>query len=66
MLQKRVDECKATEREAREPIQYLQEAAAAKDIDELKGVILNSDKLREPGSERVRVMGACSLRKTTD
>jgi uncharacterized coiled-coil DUF342 family protein len=62
-LQKRIDECKATGREARETIQYLQEAAATN--DELKGVILNSDKLRELGSECVRVM-ACSLRKATD
>ena len=57
-LQKKVGECEASGREARETIQHLQEAAAAKDIDQLKAAILNSDKLRELGSERSRVMGA--------
>jgi uncharacterized protein YhaN len=56
-LQKKIDECEASGREARETIQRLQEAASAKDIDELKAAILNSDKARELGSERVRVMG---------
>ncbi|MGB6176595.1 MAG: AAA family ATPase [Methylocella sp.] len=57
-LQKKIDECEASGREARETIQRLQEAAAVKDIDQLKGAILNSDKLRELASERIRVMGA--------
>ena len=56
-LQKKIDECEASGREARETIQRLQEAASAKDIDELKAAILSSDKARELGSERVRVMG---------
>jgi uncharacterized protein YhaN len=57
-LQIKIDECEVSGREARETIQHLQETVAAKDIDQLKGAILNSDKLRELGSERVRVMGA--------
>jgi uncharacterized protein YhaN len=57
-LQKKIEDCNASGREARETIQHLQEVAAAKDIDQLKAAILNSDKVRELGSERVRVMGA--------
>lgn len=57
-LKKKIDECEASGREARETIQHLQDTAAAKDIDQLKGAIENSDKLRELRSERSRVMGA--------
>ena len=57
-LKKKIEECNASGREARETIQRLQEVAAAKDIDQLKTAIRNSDKLRELASERVRVMGA--------
>jgi len=60
-LQKKIDECEALGREARETIQRLQDAATAKDIDELKAAILNSDKARELGSERVRVMDALAM-----
>jgi uncharacterized protein YhaN len=57
-LKKKIEECNASGREARETIQHLQEIAAAKDIDQLKAAIRNSDRLRELVSERVRVMGA--------
>jgi uncharacterized protein YhaN len=57
-LKKKIDECEASGREARETIQHLQETAAAKNIDQLKDAIHNSDTLRELGSERSRVMGA--------
>ena len=57
-LQKKIDECEASGREARQTIQHLQETAAAKDIDQLNVAIHNSDKLRELGSERSRVMDA--------
>ena len=57
-LKKKIDQCEASGREARETIQYLQKTAAAKDIDQLKGAIHNSDKLRELESERSRIMGA--------
>lgn len=56
-LKQKIDECEATGREARETIQYLQKAAMAKDIDQLKGAIHNSDKFRELENERSRVMG---------
>ena len=64
-LQKKIDECEATGREARETIRHLPEAACAKDIDQLKSAIFNSDKFRELGSERQRVLGG-SPRKVTD
>lgn len=57
-LQTKIDECEASGRESRETIQHLQETAAAKDIDQLNVAIHNSDKLRELGSERSRVMDA--------
>ncbi len=57
-LQKKLEECEASGREARETIQRLQDAAAAKDINELKAAIFNSDKARELGSERILVLGA--------
>ena len=57
-LQKKIEDCIASGREARETIQHLQEEAAAKDIDQLKTAILNSDKVRELDNERVRVIGA--------
>ncbi|HUZ90427.1 MAG TPA: AAA family ATPase, partial [Methylocella sp.] len=57
-LKKKIEECNASGREARETIQRLQDAAAAKDIDQLKTAIRNSDKSRELAGERVRVMGA--------
>ena len=57
-LKKKIEKCNASGREARETIQRLQEAAVAKDIDQLKTSIRNSDKLRELAGERVRVMGA--------
>lgn len=56
-LKTKIDECEATGREARETIQYLQKTAMAKDIDQLKGAIHNSDKFRELENERSRVMG---------
>jgi uncharacterized protein YhaN len=57
-LQQKIDALEASGREARETIQYLQETAASTDIEQLKGAIHNSDRLRELGSERSRVMGA--------
>lgn len=57
-LKMKIDECEASGREARETIQYLQKTAAVKDINQLKGAIHNSDKLRELGSEHSRVMAA--------
>ncbi len=57
-LQKKIEECSASGREARETIQHLQEAAEAKDIDQLKTAIYNSDKFRELGNERLRVLDA--------
>ena len=57
-LKMKIDECEASGREARETIQCLHDAAAAKDIDQLKAAILNSDKLRELASERVRIVDA--------
>jgi uncharacterized protein YhaN len=57
-LKKRIDECEAAVREARETIQHLQKAAAVEDIDQLKTAILNSDNLRELTAERARVCGA--------
>jgi uncharacterized protein YhaN len=57
-LLKKIEERNASGREARETIQRFQETAAAKDISQLKTAILNSDKFRELGTERVRVMGA--------
>ena len=56
-LQKKIEECNASGREARETIQHLQEAAAAKDINQLKTAIFNSDKFRELGNERQQVLG---------
>lgn len=56
-LKQKIDECETTGREARETIQYLQKAAMAEDIDQLKGAIHNSDKFRELENERSRVMG---------
>jgi uncharacterized protein YhaN len=57
-LEEKIKECNALGREARETIQHLQEVATAKDIDQLKAAIRDSDKLRELASERVGVMGA--------
>jgi uncharacterized protein YhaN len=57
-LKKKIEECNASGREARETIQRLQDAATARDIDQLKAAIRNSDKLRELAGERVRVMDA--------
>ena len=57
-LQKKIDEYEASGRVARETIRHLQETACAKDIDQLKDAIHNSDKLRELESERSRVMDA--------
>ena len=57
-LQKKIEEYNASGREARETIQQLQQVAAAKDVDQLKAAIGNSDKLRELASERVLVLGA--------
>lgn len=57
-LQKKIDECELSGREARQTIQRLQEAAAAKDIDQLKAAIFNSDKLRRLGKERSLVVDA--------
>jgi len=57
-LQKKIEECNASGREARETIKHLQEAAAAKNIDQLKSAIYNSDKFRELGKERLRVLDA--------
>ena len=57
-LQKKIDECSASGREARETIQHLQELAAVKDLDQLKTAIFNSDKFRELGNDRQQVLGA--------
>lgn len=57
-LKKKIDEFEASGRDARETIQYLQTSAAVKDIDQLKGAIHKSDKLREQESERSQVMTA--------
>lgn len=57
-LQKKIDECSASGREARETIQHLQELAAVKDIDQLKTAIFNSDKFRELSNDRQQVLGA--------
>jgi uncharacterized protein YhaN len=57
-LKAKIDECEASGREARQTIQHLQETAAAKNIDQLNVAIHNSDKSRELGSERSRVMNA--------
>ena len=56
-LQKKIKECEASGREARDAIQHLQKVAAAKGIDQLKNAIRCSDKLREMAGERVGVMG---------
>ena len=55
-LQKKIDECEVSVREARETIQHLQEIAAVNDIDQLKDAIHKSDRLRELESERSRTM----------
>ncbi len=57
-LQKKIDEYEASVRGARETIQHLQELAGAKDIDQLKTAVSNSDKLRKLADERVGVVGA--------
>lgn len=57
-LKKKIDECAASSREARDTIAYLQKIASAKDMDQLKGAIHNSDRLRKLGNERSRVVGA--------
>lgn len=57
-LKNKIDESEASGREARETIQYLQNLAAVKEIDQLKNAIHDSDKLRELISERSRVMAA--------
>jgi uncharacterized protein YhaN len=56
-LQKKSEEYKISGREARETIRQLQEAAGAKDVDQLKAAIQSADKLRQLESERSRVMG---------
>lgn len=63
-LQKKIDECEISGREARETIQHLQEIAAVNDIDQLKGAIHKSDRLRELESERSGTIG--TLRKEGD
>ncbi|MDR4470180.1 MAG: AAA family ATPase [Nitrospira sp.] len=57
-LKKTIDEREVSGKEAQETIQYLLKIAGAKDINELKGAIHKSDKLRELISERSRVMEA--------
>lgn len=57
-LKKKIDEFEASGRKAQETIQHLQEAAAVEAIDQLKGAIHDSDKLRELGCERAQVMSA--------
>jgi uncharacterized protein YhaN len=57
-LQTKVDECRASGREASEAIQHLQEFAAAKDIDELKAAIHNSDRFRELEKQRQQALNA--------
>lgn len=57
-LKMRIDEAEESGREGRETIQRLQDAAAAKDIDQLKGAILNSDKLRGLTSAHTRIVVA--------
>jgi uncharacterized protein YhaN len=60
-LQKKIEECETSGREARETIWHLQEAAGANDIDQLKAAIQNSEKLRKLESERSQVMDALEM-----
>jgi len=57
-LQRKIVDCEASGREARETIQHLQEAATVHDVDQLKSAIRKSDRIRELTSERARVMSA--------
>lgn len=56
-LKKKIEQCEASGRDARETIQRLQDTAGVKDIDQLKTAIRNSDKLRELANERSRIIG---------
>ncbi len=54
-LKRRIDECKASSREAGEKIQYLKEVAGVKGLDGLKEAIEKCDKLRKLESERSQI-----------